>query len=107
MKEEKDHLLEQFLNFLEEYQVVGLGMAVVIGGAVNKLTKSLAEDIIMPIVAAFIPSGAWRTLKLNLLGVKIAIGSFLSALIDFLIIAFIVFLFYKFILRKKEVTKVD
>jgi len=85
--------------------VIGLAVAVVIGGAVNKLTKSLAEDIIMPVVEALIPGGAWRVLVLRLGPVELAIGSFLGSLIDFLIIALIVFAFYKFILRREKITK--
>lgn len=99
-------LVKEFLAFLKEYQIIGLGMAVVVGGAVNKLTKAFAEDIIMPIVGLLIPGGAWQALILKVGPVKLAIGDFLSNLIDFLIIAAIVFFFYKFILRQKEIKKI-
>jgi len=105
-QKESENLLEQFLEFLKEYQVIGLGLAVVIGGAVKSLSNSLAEDIIMPIVEVFIPGGGWRTLVLKLGPVKMAIGSFLSALIDFFIIALVVFLFYKLVLGKEDVDKI-
>ena len=105
-KKEKENLLEQFLEFLKEYKVIGLGLAVVIGGAVQSLSKSLAEDIIMPIVEVLIPGGSWRTMVLSLGPIQLAIGNFLSALIDFIIIALVVFLIYKILLGKKEVSKI-
>ena len=105
-KKERENLFEQFLDFLKEYKVIGLGLAVVIGGAVQSLSKSLAEDIVMPIVEVFIPSGNWRTMVLNIGPINLAIGSFLSSLIDFIIIALVVFLFYKLVLGKEEVKKV-
>jgi len=105
-KDQRKNLVDEFLSFLKEYGVIGLAVAVVIGGAVNKLTKSLAEDIIMPVVEALIPGGAWRSLELGLGPVRIAIGSFLGAIVDFLIIAMVVFFFYKFVLGKEKVGKI-
>lgn len=105
-KDKEDNLLKEFLDFLKEYKVIGLGLAVVIGGAVQSLSKSLAEDIIMPVVGVFIPGGAWRTLVFKIGPVQLAIGNFLSSLIDFLIIALVVFLIYKLALGKEKVEKV-
>ena len=102
---DKQRLVGEFFLFLQEYGVIGLAVAVVVGGAVSKLTKSLAEDIIMPVVEVLIPGGAWRALVLSLGPVELAIGSFLGSLIDFLIIALIVFAFYKFILKREKITK--
>ena len=56
-KEIRKNLVDEFLSFLKEYGVIGLAVAVVIGGAVNKLTKSLAEDIIMPVIEVLISGG--------------------------------------------------
>ncbi len=103
-KTEKN-LVDEFFNFLREYGVIGLAVAVVIGGAVNKLSKSLAEDIIMPVVEVLIPGGAWRALVLRWGPVELAIGNFLGSLIDFLIIALIIFAFYKFVLGREHVRK--
>ncbi len=105
-QKEKENLLEQFLDFLKEYKVIGLGLAVVIGGAVQSLSNSFAEDIIMPIVEVFIPGGNWRTMVLSIGPVNLAIGSFLSSLIDFIIIALVVFLFYKLVLGREDVKKI-
>ena len=101
----KPRLVGEFFSFLQEYGVIGLAVAVVIGGAVNKLTKSLAEDIIMPVVEVLIPGGAWRALVLRWGSVELAIGNFLGSLIDFLIIALIIFAFYKFVLGREHVRK--
>lgn len=102
----KKTLVDEFVSFLDEYRVIGLAVAVVIGGAVNKLTKSLAEDIIMPVIEVLIPGGTWRTLTLELGPVKLTVGNFLGALTDFFIIALIIFLLYKFVLRKEKINKI-
>ncbi|MEA2020471.1 MAG: MscL family protein [Patescibacteria group bacterium] len=98
--------LSEFFSFLKEYKIIGLGIAVVVGGAVRDLSTSLAEDIIMPIVEVLIPGGGWREAVLKIGPVQLSIGSFLGSVIDFLIIALVVFIFYKFILGKEEIDKV-
>jgi large conductance mechanosensitive channel len=50
----------EFRAFLEKRNVVGLALAIIIGGAAGKLVSALVEDILMPILSVFIPSGGWR-----------------------------------------------
>ena len=95
----------EFKDFLKKYQVLGLAVAFVIGVASTKLVTALVADIIMPIVAVVIPGGEWRTSILQLGPVKLLIGDFVGALIDFLIIALVVFAIIKFIMREDATQK--
>ena len=81
----------EFNAFLEKRNVVGLALAVIIGGAAGKLVSALVDDIFMPVITAFIPDGEWRDLAVAVGSQSIKIGHFVGVLIDFIIIAIIVF----------------
>ncbi len=98
-------IISEFRQFLEEYKVTALALAFIIGKAVNDLVWSLSNNVIMPFTEVLIPSGTWENASLSLGPVDIMWGPFLSALIYFVIIAFIVFLIAKFLLNEKEVKK--
>jgi large conductance mechanosensitive channel len=85
----------EFQAFLSKYGVIGLAIAVIIGGAAGKLVSSLVADILMPIVTFFIPGGAWREATLTLGPVVLMVGSFIGNVVDFLIIAVVVFIIMK------------
>ncbi|MFA5855979.1 MAG: MscL family protein [Candidatus Pacearchaeota archaeon] len=97
--------IQEFKDFLKEYKIVGLAIAFIIGTAATVLIKSLVDDIVMPIVTFFIPGGAWKEATFALGSIVIKWGSFLGALINFIVIALVVFLMAKFILREEKVTK--
>jgi len=83
--------VEEFKVFLSKYGVIGLAVAVIIGGAAGRLVSSLVADILMPVITFFIPGGAWREATLTLGPVVLMIGSFMGNVVDFLIIAVVVF----------------
>lgn len=83
--------LAEFRAFLEKRNVVGLALAVIIGGAAGKLVSALVEDILMPIISVFIPAAGWRDAYIAIGADKLLYGEFAGAVLDFLIIAFIVF----------------
>ena len=83
-------MLGEFRAFLIKQNVLALAIAVVLGGALGALVTSLVENFIMPIVGAAIPGGEWRTATANLGPIKFGVGAFLGALVDFLIIGFVV-----------------
>ena len=85
----------EFRAFLEKRNVVGLALAVIIGGAVGKLVSALVEDILMPILSVFIPSGGWREAFIAIGEDRLLYGHFVGAILDFLIIALIVFAIIK------------
>lgn len=95
----------EFKEFLKEYKVVGLAIAFVMGIAATTMVKSLVDDVIMPILTPFIPGGEWQTAVWNLGPIVIKWGSFLGALINFVIIAWVVFIVAKLILREEKVSK--
>jgi large conductance mechanosensitive channel len=91
----KKSMVQEFLDFLDKYKVIGLAVAVIIGGAAGNLVSALVSDILMPIITFFIPGGAWREAVLNIGPIVLSIGHFVGVVIDFLIIALIVFLIMK------------
>ena len=95
---------QEFLLFLKQYQVIGLAVAVVIGTAATTMVNALVKDIIMPMVNVVTPGGQWQTAVLPVGPVNLLTGDFLSALLDFLIIALVVFFLVKYIM-KGDVTK--
>ena len=84
-------LVDEFVQFLNKYGVVGLAIAFIMGGAVNKLVSALVNYIVMPIITFFIPQGGWREATLSLGPIKLLIGEFAGALLDFLIISLVIF----------------
>ena len=89
----------EFMDFLKKYQVIGLAVAFVIGAAATKLVTAMVQDLIMPIVAVVVPGGDWRTAVLQAGPIKFQAGDFVGAVIDFVIIALVVFLLVKYIMR--------
>lgn len=98
-------VLKEFMDFIKEYKVVGLAIAFVMGVAATTLIKSLVDNIVMPIITSFIPGGVWQTAVWHIGPIALGWGAFLGALINFLIIAWVVFMVAKFILREDKVTK--
>ena len=96
---------KEFLGFLKQYGVIGLAIAVIIGGKANALVTSLVDGILMPIVTFFVPGGGWRTATLNVGPIHFLLGPVLGASVDFVIVAYLVFWFSKKMLREETVTK--
>jgi large conductance mechanosensitive channel len=90
---------EEFMDFLQKYQVIGLAVAFVIGTAATKLVNSTVTDIIMPIVAVITPSGDWQSAVLGIGPLKFMIGDYVGAIIDFVIIALVIFLAVKYVMK--------
>ncbi len=97
--------MSEFRDFLTEYKVIGLAIAFIMGAAITALVTSLVNNIIMPVVAVLLPNGDWQTAVLELGPVQLGIGAFLSALLNFAIIAFVIFLMAKIVLKEEKVTK--
>jgi large conductance mechanosensitive channel len=91
--------IDEFTAFLSKYGVVGLAIAFIMGGAVGKLVSALVSDIIMPFITFFIPGGAWQEATLALGPIVLAVGHFMGAIIDFVIIAFVIFWLMKMVQR--------
>lgn len=98
-------VLAEFTEFLKEYKVIGLAVAFIMAAASTDLVKSLVGNVIMPIVTPFIPGGAWQTATFSVWKIVISWGAFTAALINFLILAWVVFLLAKLVLREEKVSK--
>ena len=89
----------EFKQFLVKENVMALAIAVVIGAAMGKLVTALVNDFIMPIVAVVTPAGDWRAYTLDVGPVSFLVGDFIGALIDFIIVAFVVWRVSKAFIR--------
>lgn len=96
---------KEFSDFLREYKVIGLAVAFIMGVAVNDLVKSLVENVIMPLMNPLLPAGGWKTATATLGPFVIGWGPFLSAFINFTIIALVVFMIAKKVIGEKKVSK--
>jgi large conductance mechanosensitive channel len=93
-------MAKEFIDFLKSYGVIGLAIAVVIGGKLNAFVSSIVNDLAMPILfqPALRAAKVEDISKLSYNG--ILYGKVLGTGIDFLIVATIVFLFAKYILKR-------
>ena len=94
--------------FLKTFGIIGLAIAFVIGQASSKLVTAFVEDIINPLIGLFLPSGSLEHLSTRITSVSGAIsefkyGDFIANIIDFLIIALVVFAAYKTLSKYKIV----
>jgi large conductance mechanosensitive channel len=95
---------EEFRQFAMKGNVIDLAVAVIIGNAINKIVSSLVNNIFMPIIGLFIGRIDIGTLKLNIPSrltggtpICISYGSFLQSVLDFLTVAFCIFIMIKMI----------
>ena len=106
MKENRRGILQtakqnrkEFMEFLTKYGVFQLAVGVVIGSAVKDLVSSIANNLIMPAIGMLTPNGTWQDWMMEIGGAEFGIGKLLSSLLDFLIIALVVFVVLKKILK--------
>lgn len=94
-----------FTDFIHDYGVMPLAIGVVIGTAVNDLVKTLVDGLFSPLVSLLIPSIKLQTFVVNFHGSTFKIGAVMNATISFLVVAWLVYLGAKFILRNEELLK--
>jgi large conductance mechanosensitive channel len=97
--------MKGFMAFLKETNALALAIGVIIGGAVGKVVGSIVSDLLMPLISLAMPAGDWRTAKIALTRTAdgaadkaLGIGSFMGAVVDFVIIAAVVYFITKRIL---------
>ncbi len=91
-------MLTEFKKFAMRGNVIDLAVGVIIGGAFGKIVSSLVADIIMPLLTMLIGKVSVAELAYG----SVKYGVFIQSIIDFLIIAFSIFLFIKFLSRFKK-----
>lgn len=87
--------IKEFKDFAMKGNVMDMAVGLVIGGAFQSIIKSLVEDIIMPFTALFTGSVDYTDWVIEVSTAQIRIGSFITALINFLILALSIFLALK------------
>ena len=99
--------MKEFIAFLKQYGVIGLAIAVIIGGKLNEFVTAVVGGLLMPIVGAATSAtgGDWRAWAPEIVGVKFELGRVIGSSIDFLVVAFLVFWLAKKILKEEVVTK--
>ena len=110
--------VDEFITFAVKGNAMALAVGTIIGAAFSTITKSLTDDVIMPIVAIFMGGIDFSELKLtlprlfgeapvdeagNAIANTLNYGNFISAVINFVILAFVVFLFVKFVTKLTEI----
>jgi large conductance mechanosensitive channel len=98
-------MVKEFITFLKNYGVIGLAIAVIIGGKLNELVTSFVNDLMMPLIfqPALKAANVDDIRKLNFNG--ILYGKVLGSFIDFIIVAVLVFVFAKLVLKEQTVAK--
>jgi len=103
-------MIKEFKGFLVKQNALALAIGVIIGAAVGKVVTSIAEDVINPIIGLLLPGGSWRDAKIVLAhGIDAAgkptetassYGHLIGSVVDFRVIALVVFLIMKAFLPK-------
>ena len=105
MAEKTSGFLAEFKTFIARGNVMDMAVGVIIGGAFSNITNSLINDIVMPVLGIFTSSVSFAELSVNIGPAVIAYGNFIQAVLNFLIMAFVVFCLVKALNRfhkKKE-----
>ncbi|HZO87201.1 MAG TPA: large conductance mechanosensitive channel protein MscL [Chthonomonadaceae bacterium] len=102
-------MLQEFKAFLTKSNALALAIGVIIGAATGKVVTGIVEDLLMPVIGIIMPAGDWREAKMVLKTTTdaqgkvtesaIQYGHFVGTVIDFLIIAFVVYLITKALLK--------
>jgi large conductance mechanosensitive channel len=99
-------LTKDFREFLLKQNALALAVGVVIGAAVGKVVSAIVDDVIMPIVGILLPGGEWRNWELPLahdaagkVTNAIKYGDLLGRVVDFMIVAVVVFLVTKALIK--------
>jgi len=89
----------EFIDFMGKAGVLGLAVGFIMGTYIGKVVSALVQDLIMPIPGALIAGGDWRKAVFSLpigQGMNFAVGDFVGVIIDFLIVACVIFLIVKY-----------
>ena len=102
-------MLKEFKEFAFKGNIIDLAVAVIIGGAFGKIVSSLVNDVLMPAIGIILGGVSFADLKYVITPANgdipesaILYGSFIQSIVDFLIIAFSIFLFVKLLNSRKK-----
>jgi large conductance mechanosensitive channel len=95
-------IIKEFREFAVKGNVVDLAVGVIIGAAFGKIVTSLVEDLVMPFVGSLMGGFDFSSLAIKIGGATIKYGSFIQTCVNFLIVAWAIFLMVKGINRLKR-----
>jgi large conductance mechanosensitive channel len=91
-------MIKDFIDFVKKQGVMGLAIGFILGGAISKTVSALVEDIINPIIGIFLGRiGDLSNLALRIGSARITFGHFISVLVDFVIVALVVYFGFKYL----------
>jgi large conductance mechanosensitive channel len=99
----------EFRDFVMKQNALALAIGVIVGAGLGRVVSSLVADLLMPVISLAIPSGDWRAARVVLsesvgpdgkpVVNSINYGTFMGTVVDFVIVAFVVFLIMRMVLR--------
>ena len=95
MADKTSGFLAEFKTFIARGNVMDMAVGVIIGGAFSNITTSLINDIVMPVLGIFTSSVSFADLSVDIGPAVVTYGSFIQAVLNFLIMAFVVFCLVK------------
>lgn len=95
-------MIKEFQDFINKGNIIDLAVAVIIGGAFGAIISSLVADIIMPLIGIIIGGIDFTGLSLKVGNAELTYGNFIQASVNFLIIAFVIFLVIRQIEKMKK-----
>src|SRR5699024_12851357 len=96
-------ILKDFKEFAFQGNLIDLAIAVIFGTAFSAIVTSLVDDIIMPLIGVLLGGTDFSRLSIEVVSATVMYGAFIQTIVDFIIIAFSIFIALRFILiRKKE-----
>lgn len=95
-------MLKEFFKFLKEYKIVSLAVAFIMGEASSSLISSLVKDVLLPIAAPLLSIETFEKAAIHIGPVSIAYGTFLADIINFAILAFLIFIIARKLLEMEK-----
>ena len=97
-------MLKEFKDFAMRGNVMDLAIAVIIGGAFGKIIASLVNDVLMPLIGLILGGISFADLSITVGDAVVAYGLFIQAIVDFIIVAFVIFMLVRTMnnMKKKE-----
>lgn len=95
-------IVSEFKEFALKGSLIDMAVGIIIGAAVGKMVSTLVENILMPIIGVFLGGVNFADLSITVGDAAVGYGAFIQAIIDFLIIAFVIFMILKAISKMKE-----
>lgn len=97
----------EFKTFALKGNVMDLAIGVIIGGAFGKIVSSLVDNILMPVIGALIGGQNFDSYSVNIGGATLKYGMFLSATLDFIIIALVLFVMVRLMNKMKKKSEAE